>query len=649
MRIESVRIQNFRAFADETVHIGPYCCLVGPNGAGKSTVLAALNVFFRNSVGGMNASRLSEQDFHHKNTEDPIRITVTFGDLNEAARQSLEAYVRHDQLVVTAEAEWDQESEGAPVQQFGARLVMEEFAPYFERDKAGAKAVELKELFSALRSRFPDLPDVKVKADMAAALRSYEEAHPELCTLTESPDQFYGFTKGSNRIDAHCQWVFVPAVKDAAEEEMEGRNTALGVLLERTVRSKVSFEEVLDTLRRDVEEKYKGLLAAQADVLAALSEGIQTRLREWAHPGAMVQLKWNFDPSKSVQVADPAAKADVGEGKFLGDVMRLGHGLQRSFIVALLHELAVSEEADAPTLILGLEEPELYQHPPQARHLAAVLERLAKEGSQIIATTHSPFFVSGRGVEAVRMVRKHHESGVARVAAVTHKGLAKRLTEAMQSEPMSPTRVMAAIEQILQPSQNEMFFARVPVFVEGLEDVAFVSTYLHLERQWEEFRRLGCHFVVTDGKNPMSRPVAIASLLELPAFALVDGDMQNERNQEANRRDNGCILRLMGHDGVDPLLSDDFFAENLVMWRETIGRAVMDEIGREIWNTAESEARTENGLRDHVSQKHPLLVTATLEILHKQGTRSDLLGRVCEGLLSFARGRQSHERGTTPN
>lgn len=47
MKIESVRIENFRCFEDETIEFNDYSCLVGPNGAGKSTVFNALNVFFR--------------------------------------------------------------------------------------------------------------------------------------------------------------------------------------------------------------------------------------------------------------------------------------------------------------------------------------------------------------------------------------------------------------------------------------------------------------------------------------------------------------------------------------------------------------------------------------------------------------------------
>lgn len=47
MRIKSIRIQNLRSFADETIPLNDYTCLVGPNGSGKSTVLCALNIFFR--------------------------------------------------------------------------------------------------------------------------------------------------------------------------------------------------------------------------------------------------------------------------------------------------------------------------------------------------------------------------------------------------------------------------------------------------------------------------------------------------------------------------------------------------------------------------------------------------------------------------
>ena len=91
MRIESVRIQNLRAFKDETVSFNKYTCLVGPNGSGMSTVLCALNVFFREARDvATNLQQLHEEDFHRKNTNEPIQITVTFVDLSPVSEPGLQ-------------------------------------------------------------------------------------------------------------------------------------------------------------------------------------------------------------------------------------------------------------------------------------------------------------------------------------------------------------------------------------------------------------------------------------------------------------------------------------------------------------------------------------------------------------------------------
>jgi len=97
MRIGSVRIQNLRSFKDQTVLFDPYTCLVGPNGAGKSNVFCALNIFFgEDDHSQTDLQTLEEEDFNNRDTSDPIRVTVTFVDLTEAAKQDLKAYVRHD-------------------------------------------------------------------------------------------------------------------------------------------------------------------------------------------------------------------------------------------------------------------------------------------------------------------------------------------------------------------------------------------------------------------------------------------------------------------------------------------------------------------------------------------------------------------------
>lgn len=634
MRLESLVISNFRSCREVKVEFDAYTCMLGPNGAGKSTVLTALNILFRNSSASpTNLITLSEEDFCGRDPSHPIAITATFGALSSEAVEDFRAYVRHGKLIVKARAEWNKEKRTAEVKQYGARLVMKAFAEFFEALGAGAKAAELKDRFAALRREYPGIVPAATKGDMENALRSYEEAHPESCEIVDSESQFYGWSKGSNRLGRYIQWVYVPAVKDASEEQLESRNTALGELLQRTIRSQVDFEGDLSELRDETLRRYTEIVGAQQEVLANVSRAIEGQLQTWAHPGAKVDLRWSTESERQVVVAPPIAKAAVGEGGFLGEVGRLGHGMQRAFIVSVLQVLAANPLEGAPTLLLGIEEPELYQHPPQARHLAKTLEELAGADAQVIVTTHSPYFVSGRGFEAVRMVRKV-EAGTT-VTSATYAGVSRAIAVAMGEPPRRETALVATVEQILQPSQNEMFFCAVPVLVEGLEDIAYVASYMQLTGQWADFRRYGCHFVIADGKNKLSRPLAIANLLKLPAFVVFDGDCDRAGKAAENIRDNGCLLRLCGVDAA-PLSNETVWSERLTMWADRIGDQVQRDVGKDLWNRAEAKARVANGWEEDVQRKNSLLVAATLEEVVSQGVAIECLGRLSAAILRYA-------------
>jgi predicted ATP-dependent endonuclease of OLD family len=638
MKISQLRIQNFRSFEDETIDFSDNSCFVGPNGSGKSTVLNALNILFRNTQAASNVVTLDEEDFHLRNIKQPIIITATFSDLSEKAKEDLKAYVRQNKLILSARAEWDKETQSAEVQQFGSREVIKDFAKYFRAEKEGAKANELKSIFLEIRLKHSDIHAAATKDAMQQALRKYEEEHPEFCEPVESRDQFYGWSKGANLLEQHCQWVYIPAVKDPTEEQQEGKNTALGALLQRTIRSKVDFKDPLEELRLETGQKYQELLKGQQDILTDIGTTIQERLRDWSHPGARVEILWHYDDSKSVSVADPMARAKIGEGDFLGEMVRVGHGMQRSFIVALLQVLSSTHEGEQPTLILGFEEPELYQHPPQARHLSSLLDELSKGDAQIIITTHSPYFISAKGFESVRMTRSARPHGKTVVTHLTYKTLSSNLSKALGTMPSPPTSIMAAVEQIMQPSQNELFFSQVPVLVEGTEDIAFLSTHMHLSGKWSEFRRCGCHFIVCGGKTNLSRPLAISMGLGIPAYVVFDGDCDKATGPKKSKHetDNQCILNLCNID-TEPLPDSTYFSESLAMWCTRIYDEVKNEIGAEKWNDAESKARQEHALSDGVRHKNPLLISATLENLWEEGIKSNLLEEICSGIIKHAR------------
>ena len=641
MRLREIRIQNFRSFEDETVHLDGYTCLVGPNGSGKSAILMALNVFFRESAATQTDTLiLNEEDFHHRNVKNPVKITLVFEGLSTEAQEEFKHYYRQGKLVVFARADWDEKQRNAPVNQYGSRLVMKAFAPFFEAMDNKAKVAELRDLYRKMRVEYPDLDDVSTKDDMEASLRNYEEHHPELCELLDDHAELYGWTRGLNRLAKYIQWVYVPAIKDPSAEQEEAGKTALGKLLARTVRTKVDFSDDVAAVKAEVVEKYTKMLDQRQDALNGLRISLEGRLQEYAGGQARLDLQWHYDDKQSIKISDPSAWAHIGDGPFIGQVGRSGHGLQRAFLVALMHELAGNDVPGGPSLLLGFEEPELYQHPPQAKRLANVLEKLSSDGgnSQLVVTTHCPYFVSSKAFENVRMVRKDNV-GRTRVTATTLVELEECLSSALCEKPKSPSSLMARLGQILEPSQNELFFTSAAVFVEGREDVAFISTQLGLSNQLGEFAELGCHFVPADGKTNMSRLVAIASKLQIPFFVIfdADGDETHPDERTKHKRDNLCLMRLCGATNPAPFSDETIWGDNVVVWPKRILESVRADIGEETWGGAQGRARSKYGLPSkEVNRKNSALIAYTLEELKEEGRQSPSLIRLCGQLLQWA-------------
>lgn len=637
MRIKSVRIQNFRSFDDSTIPFNDYNCLVGPNGAGKSTVLTALNVFFKeNDNIPTDLSQLDEEDFHCRITDNPIKITVTFTDLCEEAQEDFLGYFRQGLLVVSAEATYDEESKIAVVRQYGERLGILDFAPFFQALGDGVRVAELKEIYNRIRSNYIDLPQPGTKDKMTSDLQTYESSHAEECELIPSEDQFYGFSKGSNRLAKHLQWVYVPAVKDATSEQVEAKNTALGKLLSRTVRLKTDFDRSVRSLRVQMQDQYQALLDANQHVLDEISDSLQNRLSEWAHPGAKLSLQWQQDPDRSVRVEEPWAHILAGEGEFEGELARFGHGLQRSYLLALLQELAVTDVAGAPTLILACEEPELYQHPPQARHLADVLKRLSSDNTQIIVSTHNPLFVSGAGFEDVRMIRKASSSMASTVTYMSYMDVSNTISDVLDRRPETPEGALAKINQALQPGLNEMFFTRRLILVEGLEDVAYILSYVNLLDRSEEFRRIGCHVVTTQGKSELLRPVVIAKHMKIPTYLVFDSDADKQDRSGSrvrHEKDNIALLKLADVLEPEAFPNETFWGNGVTMWQSDIGAIVQSEIGQSDWTEFGEQASRRFGQVGGL-KKNTLHIGTVLSIAWEAGKRSESLIRLCDEILN---------------
>lgn len=650
MKLRVLRIENFRAFDDVTLTINDYTCLVGPNGAGKSCVFAALNVLFRRPASrGTPATELRREDFHQRRIDRPIRITATFTDLSAEAQKDLGHYCRNGQLTLSAEAVWDAGKGHAPVRHVGTRRGVREFQGLYEASK------EHKKLYVELQKQFP-LPPATNKEQILAALRDFEASNPQNLVDLPSGDEFYGVVGPDGPMAKHIQWVHVPAVKDAADEEAESKSNWIGALLQRAVRGSVDFKAELDSIRTDAEKRYRDVLDQRNDVLDALSGALTRRISEWAHPDARLKLTWDSPPNKAVQVTDPFARVEAADGGFNGSLASHGHGFQRSYLLTLLQELALNGGGQATPLLLAVEEPELYQHPPQARHLANVLESLQENGVQVMVCTHSPYFISGEGFPDVRIIRRRQEG--AQVAAAAVDVVQERLRTALGSPGLSLQGARSKLQQHLQPWTNELFFAPVLVLVEGQEDLAYLQAQLHVSGHATEFRRLGCHIVPGSGKSTLPVLLATATALGIPTFTMFDADVNlcrdpaecptEEEKQKArsiagdHKRDNRALFHLAGYEAQEPLPAATVWKPQLIAWRTNLTEVFRADFAPADFEAAKKAVRQRDGWSERPQEKSALYVGALVETLAKAGHRSHQLAEACSAILAFA----SAQRGS---
>jgi putative ATP-dependent endonuclease of OLD family len=607
--------------------------MVGPNGAGKSTILAALNLFFSHTnLLHSQTKSATIDDFHNHDTTNPIKITVTFADLNAAARDALAAYVRQDRLSVTAVAEFDPDTRRVTVAHYGQRLGVDRFRECFEHLESGT-AANAKDEFRKLRDEFPELPDSKTKETIRQALLEYERTHQEKCTLIPSADNFYGF-EGDGKLSPFIQWVYVPAVKDAAEEASEGKNTALGKLLERTVRQHTKLASDFADLHSRASAEFSEIINRNQGDLDALASRLRDRLQSWSQPGIDLSIKWSADPARSVTLAQPTGYVQTRDGDFSGTLDRMGHGLQRSYLFAILHELADVESGHGPTLVLGIEEPELYQHPPQARHLAETLKRMSDSNNQVLLTTHSPLFVRGEDCECVRMVSRAHDPATNPVRWLDKTALKTRLDAVMEKpSAKSPSGLLAHISQDVQPHLAEMFFTDRVVFVEGPEDVAYIVTYLHCLNKWQDFRRHGGHIVPVYCKSNLLRPAALAEAFQIPYFVVFDADSNcPDKWRAIHARDNSQLLALLGQSTLSPFPAMNAIGCNHAVFATTLADCVLSEIGDGADRLRQEATRFEG--RHERMPKNAVAISTWLTSAFEAGLKSATLESMCMSLAS---------------
>jgi energy-coupling factor transporter ATP-binding protein EcfA2 len=397
MRVKSVRVQNFRCIRDETLNCEDLTVLIGANGSGKSSFLRALDIFYNSNA------KYSEEDFYARDTSKNIKITVTFDNLSEGEKQIFKKYVEGGELSVEKELTWP--STRGSQKYYGMSLVNPDFQAFRE-----AEGGNLRKEYEKLRemSKYSSLPPYSNKESAEAKLKEWEETHIDECKRKRDEGQFFGFKEvGEARLERFTRFILVPAVRDASQDASEGRGAIMTEIMDLVVRSALAQRKDITEFRENINKQYKDIFdPAKIPELQTLENDLNDLLKTYS-PNAGIKIDWR--KNMEIDVPMPEANISLIEDYYPAPVSHVGHGTQRSFILAMLQYLASAEQSEEqekeassslieiPNLILGIEEPELYQHPDRQRYLSKILAKISKHEIpgvarqiQVIYSTHSP-------------------------------------------------------------------------------------------------------------------------------------------------------------------------------------------------------------------------------------------------------------------
>lgn len=520
MKIQSVRIQNFRTLKDVTIPFDAVTTFIGPNGAGKSTVLRALDWFFNGKPGS-----LTEKDCSFGAVDQNIEVQITFSDLTGKDREALGKYAPEGAVTFTA---WKRRSpDGADFLSANAKGF-----PSFNPIKAANGATTKKELYSALRADKPGLglPAANTAAAIEQAMTAWEAAHTD--QLVDAPEalqtNFFGFNSGG-KMSGLFDFVLVTADLRASEESVDGKSSIIGRILERSVDRAAADEAIAEIVAESRAKQQKIYEATFKDQLVAITKKLNDVVTSYS-PGRTVTVA----PTE-VELKAPRTTFEVAvlDGATETAVERQGHGFQRTILISALQLLAQSSAASAEGVIcLAIEEPELYQHPIQAIAFAKVLRSLAEDSEkriQVTYATHSPYFLEARNFHQVRrLTRSADETPTVSVHYANVDQVKKKLKGVMKE---------AAVERQLDNTVTSQLatalFSNRVFLVEGTTESA-IFYGIGDRSSPGSLEASGIAIVAVGGKSSIPLAHAITSLIEIPVYALFDADNGFEGRARAN-------------------------------------------------------------------------------------------------------------------
>ena len=533
MKIEEIRIKNFRHIDDLTLRIGGMLALIGPNNTGKSSILKAIQVFCEPK------SSIPTADFNEAKGFPDIEIIITFSNLSEETKERYAFRLLNGEKLI-AKKTW----------------VKGERRPEFFSKELRPKDNMLADIESDWKDLKDDYTwksraeaegvDFRLKSQVVEFVTRYLQSHKE---DFEWKEVWVPNPSGLQEILTHHipEVIFVEGVVDVPGQATTKQGTIftqiLGLLVEKAIEDDENARETYEQIKKLVsiisQEPLEGVKRIES--IKKLEDELAKRMP------AGIKAKFIIDATEIPfsKLIQQVANLKVDDG-IVTQLENKGHGMQRAAVFSFLRTYSALRrlrESDAqnegknrtikrPHVFL-VEEPELYLHPQAQRQMADSFQSLVKDGNQVIFSTHSPILIDLSQAERVCILNKNKNGKLSK----------KQLNEELFEDD---ERSRFKLLEYMNPHRSELFFSKKAVFVEGESDRIVLEML---------GKHLGVHdpevtIIETGSKNNLPFYIQLVEAFELDYMVIHDDDVEDGNgvvsNNESirNREKNEEISRL---------------------------------------------------------------------------------------------------------
>ena len=489
MKLQRVRIQNFRGHADTSLDFSKHHAIVGPNGSGKTAILEAINY---GTSPFYLSSRLDERDFHNEDLGD-IFIGLSFD--RPFALKVADGYTQQHVLSNEIELRVKRRERAAPRRAFSEPFSISHVCPPL--------------CYDALPQLTVELPGELTKDDLPLSLKTTRSGY-EL------------ERKGGKRMS--LRWDSL-----AMSPEIIGLPDVFYFDRDREKETRVGFNSLFTKIAKDLNWRYRKAWT-QADALnrwdqyySPVIEAVEDKkkgtvlgpLRETM--SKMLGVDVSALEISLLDLEQPFSKSFLSFRDGTNHVGLDGAGSGVGMLAALLLLEQVSERAGGDLIPL-IDEPEMHLHPQLQ---AALGHHLRADAAQTIVSTHSPLFVDLGNWRGISRVTGGECAPQEAVLAASHLG--KPLSAHLDEIPKYHQN-----ETIFSPQDSEMLFARKLLLVEGpVEKYGLPRLAVVLGLDLSQLTIVSCN-----GKSKIPQYDLVARAFGIDAYLLFDLDGKPETDPE---------------------------------------------------------------------------------------------------------------------